>query len=558
MADLPKVNQCIQYQSHDSNDWKNAKVISRGGKVTGVNRFWLNIKNLDDELESCIDFENSVRDWRPLEYPVMFSSLRDDKFLEAKGKELANWKKFKVYEEVPDNGQKYISGRWVYSQKEVDGKMINKARLVCRGFEEDCEVPRDSPTCCKDTIRVGISVIASKQWEICSLDIKAAFLNGELDRDVFMKPPKEANTPGKLWKLCRAVYGLNDASRKWYFRLKAELVRFGCRVSNLDLGLFIYYHESVLYGIMMIHVDDILWAGYERFENDVIDKVRETFNISSECKSSFKYLGLEITHTSNGIYLSQRKYTAELQEIQIENQRKQSVNSPLTELEKTQLRSTIGKLNWLSTETRPDLAYTVSQLASSMKQPTIKSLVYANKIIKYVKQNDVDMFFPKLDLNDICVRCYADASFGTLENGGSQAGVFVEIASGDQISPVSWFSKRIKRVVTNTLAAETLAMSEAVDSAYYISGLLSEILFENKHQIMIEGFTDNYSLHQAAHTMTSVKDRRLRIELGHIRESITKKEFILKWVPTSSQLSDVLTKEGVDSSSLLSHITSSH
>ena len=429
VADLPKLNQCIQYRIPNSDEWKNVKVTSRGGKVKGVNKFWLNVRDLENETESCVDFEHNVEEWKTLEYPVMFSvpTLKEDKFLEAKEKELANWQKFNVYKEVCDEGQKYVTARWVYTEKQVNGQQVNKARLVCRGYEEECEVRRDSPTCSKDTIRTGITVIASKQWEICSLDIKAAFLNGKLDRDVFMKPPKEANVPGKLWKLERCVYGLNDASRNWYFRLKDELESFGCKCSKLDPGLFIYHSNSELCGIMMIHVDDILWAGVDKFEADVIDKVRATFNISSECKSAFRYLGLEVTHTVNGIYLSQRKYVSELQEVPIENHRKQCVNSPLTEKEKTQLRSISGKLNWLSTETRPDLAYKVSQLASNMKNPTIKSLINANTIIKYVKQRNVDMFFPSLEETDLKVRCFADASYGTLEDGGSQGGVFVEI-----------------------------------------------------------------------------------------------------------------------------------
>ena len=71
----------------------------------------------------------------------------------------------------------------------------------------------------------------------------------------------------------------------------------------------------------------------------------------------------------------------------------------------------------------------------------------------------------------------------------------------------------------------------------------------------MEGVTDNYSLYQAAHSTKSVSDQRLRIDLAIIREAINKEEVTLNWVPTSCQLSDVLTKEGVDPSALLSHIT---
>ena len=150
----------------------------------------------------------------------------------------------------------------------------------------------------------------------------------------------------------------------------------------------------------------------------------------------------------------------------------------------------------------------------------------------------------------------ADASFAKLEDGGSQGGVFIEIVSKDRTSPALWYSKRIRRVVKSTIAAETLAMAEAYAAGSLVSALLSEILGESKEKIPVEGITDNYSLYESAHSTKSVSDLKLRIDIAIIREAIIKEELVLNWVPTSSQLSDVLTKEGVDPSSLLSHITS--
>lgn len=557
VADLPKIHQCFQYCTQHSNEWENAKVIGRAGKVNGVNKFWLNIKNLDTEVESALDFKNTVAEWRPLEHQVMLSSLKDDKYADAKEKELANWNRLQVYEEVIDEGQKFISARWVYTEKEIDGERVKKARLVCRGFEEESNVPTDSPTCGKDTLRIGISVISSMEWEINSTDIKAAFLNGkDLERVIFMKPPKEANVPGRLWKLRRCVYGLNDASRYWYFRLREELINLGCKCSNKDPSLFIYHQNSRLHGIMMIHVDDILWAGSEQFVTKVIDQIRATFKISSECRSAFKYVGLEINQTKEGIYLSQKQYASEIEEVKIDNHRKKNLNLPLTDEETSELRAITGKLNWLATETRPDLAFTVSQLGSSRATATVKTLIKANKIVRRVKQHDTYMFFPKMDVDKMKVRCYADASHNKFEDGGSQGGIFIEIVCQDKTSPASWNSKRIKRIVRSALAAETLAMAQAVEAGYLVSAILSDILYEGKQKISVEAITDSYSLYESAHSTKSVEDRKLRVDLGIIRDHITDENLTLNWVPTSSQLSDVLTKEGVDPSALLSHITS--
>ena len=554
---MPKLNQCVQYRSPESNDWHNVKITGRAGKVTGVHKFWLNVKDLDNEAESSLNWKDGVTEWRPLQYDVMLTSLKEDKFEEAKERELSNWNKLNVYKEVDDEGQTFISSRWVFTKKIIGDDVIKKARLVCRGFEEDSEgIRNDSPTCSKDSLRISLSIISSKGWEMNSLDVRAAFLQGkELERDVYMKPPKEAKSPGKLWKLLRCVYELNDASRYWYFRLKDELVKFGCKCSKLDPALFIYHANSQLQGILIIHVDDMLWAGTHNLAVNVIDKLRSTFKISSESRSAFKYIGLELSHDEKGLYLSQKGYVDELNEIHFDKQRKANINSNLSPEEKHTLRSVIGKLNWLSTQTRPDLAYAVSRLGSNLKTAQVKDLLHANKIIRRCKAHDVHMHFPQLDLDNITVRCYGDASFGKLEDGGSQGGVYVEFVSKDKTCPVAWYSKRIRRVVKSTMAAETLAMAEAVDAGKLIGALTSEILYDGKKKIPVEAITDNYSLYESAHSTKSNSDRRLRIDLGIVREMIINQDLVLKWVPACCQLSDVLTKDGVDSSSLISHIS---
>jgi hypothetical protein len=69
-----------------------------------------------------------------------------------------------------------------------------------------------------------LSVASTLSWDVKSIDIKAAFLQGNpLERDVFIQPPLERAEPGKLWKLKRCIYGLCDAPRSWYIRVKDML-----------------------------------------------------------------------------------------------------------------------------------------------------------------------------------------------------------------------------------------------------------------------------------------------------------------------------------------------
>ena len=553
--DLPKVNQTVKFRENDSDDWKRAKILGRGGKANGPFRYCLNIMNLDDNSKRCLDWKQNVSEWKNNTENVYTVAINKGNYENEKQKELENWKTLEVYDEVKDEGQDFVSVKWVFKEKEVDGKPVKKARLVARGFEENADTPTDSPTCAKDNIRLAISLIASMQWRIKSLDIHAAFLRGkDLDRSIHLKPPKEAQCTGKLWKLKRCVYGLNDASRFWYFRVREELSRLGCKHTKLDQSLFFYYTNK-LEGILISHVDDFMYAGTQDFQVNVINNLKQTFKISKENDENFTYVGIEVQQGKEGIYVSQSEYQSKLQEIEIESSRRADKNSTITKEEDEKLGSVIGQLSWLATETRPDLAYDVCELSTSRKTGTVELLLRCNKIIKKAKYNTVFLYYPKLDLDTLAVRCYADASYGNLSDGGSQGGMFIELVSDTGSAPIEWQSKRLKRTPKSTLAAETIAMVDGIEAAYYTSTLLSEIVYNQKKSVPVEAFTDNYSLFEAAHSTTQIQDRRLRIEMSILREGISRNEYKLKWVKTSNQLADCFTKKGSDPSILLEHVT---
>ena len=161
----------------------------------------------------------------------------------AKEKELKSWEDNNVYEVAPYNHQKCISLCWICSLKgNPDATSKPKAQLVAQGFEEENlhEVPKDSPTCSKDTLRATLAIIATNKWELASIDIKTAFLQGnKLSRDVCLKPPVEANCETNFfWKLKKCVYGLSNASLKWYHRVKAFVLANGGKVSDRSICVY--------------------------------------------------------------------------------------------------------------------------------------------------------------------------------------------------------------------------------------------------------------------------------------------------------------------------------
>ena len=129
-----------------------------------------------------------------------------------------------MFNEVDFENQPLISTKWVLTEKSKNGVKVTKARLVAKGFEETlCESRRDSPTCLKENLRLVMAVAACFSWTVFSLDVKSAFLQGkQIDRSVCLKPPAEADTTS-VWELNKPLYGLCDASRKWYLRVKEVL-----------------------------------------------------------------------------------------------------------------------------------------------------------------------------------------------------------------------------------------------------------------------------------------------------------------------------------------------
>ena len=117
---------------------------------------------------------------------------KDISFDDAKLAELQSWKQNEVYQEVPFSNQKYITVKWVRTMKETNEESTPKARLVASGFEEDNqdEIVKESPTCSKDSLRIISAMTAQKCWDLRSIDIRTAFLQGEtLQRNVYLRPP---------------------------------------------------------------------------------------------------------------------------------------------------------------------------------------------------------------------------------------------------------------------------------------------------------------------------------------------------------------------------------
>ncbi|XP_057309994.1 uncharacterized protein LOC130647993 [Hydractinia symbiolongicarpus] len=265
---MPNIKDKVKYTTEVG--WRRGTVHSRAGKASEKYRNWLNIvdkvgnvENLDRTKVEKWDFAEKVSQ----EALICLNKANENDIKSAKEKELNNWIENKVFDKVKIKKQSCISTRWILTEKNVHGQRIVKARLVAQGFEDFKKpIQTDSPTCTKESLRLMLSILACKEWDCNSIDIKAAFLQEKpIEKDIYLKPPKEFQKDGYVWKLNNTVYGLADASRTWYSRVK-----LGVAVSKFDAGLFYYRKDGRLHGIMTTHVDDFCWGGTKRFLNNKI------------------------------------------------------------------------------------------------------------------------------------------------------------------------------------------------------------------------------------------------------------------------------------------------
>ena len=126
-----------------------------------------------------------------------------------------------------------------------------------------------------------MAVAANNKFEIASLDIRAAFLQArKLDRPVFVLPPKDIRKEGILWKLLKPLYGLDDASRRFWLRIKEIFIKMGMKIMEGDEAFYYLHDGTELQGTVLTHVDDFTIAGKYEFVKRVVETVEKELTIS--------------------------------------------------------------------------------------------------------------------------------------------------------------------------------------------------------------------------------------------------------------------------------------
>ena len=246
----------------------------------------------------------------------------------------------------------------------------------------------------------------------------------------------------------------------------------------------------------------------------------------------------------NVISLSQKSYCSLVQPVKIDSEKKKKKEDELTAEEIKDYQSLLGKLNWLACNSRPDLKFEVF-LHSQFKKPKVKDQISLNKVAHNLQKGPEKVMFPKLQLKDLRLICYTDASMGNLDEGVKSCKAYlIFLGDGERCAALSWNSKKIDRVCDNTLEAEARALKFGMTYAMAIAYALQELL---EYDVPIYCYIDSKTLLDACYSSKTVTNPILRRDIALLQQRLEQgKVLSVERVESKKMLADILTKRGVN------------
>ena len=575
---------------HKKSAWYKIRTVEKTRKTTTVNKmptgpYWTVIRDEDDEaigwyewshdwyeegeerpdwiqnyvavLDSDDESEDESPDFDPT-YVVLIPSSqhRHPEVVKAKEREINNFKAYKAFEEVKDEGQERCTSGWVVTEKIMgDGKKGVKARLVIHGNQLSEQVDSDSPTVRKVTMRIMITLAVQYGWKLQSSDVTAAFLQSEvMVRKVHANPPPEARRPGMLWLLLRPMYGLDEAGRCWYITVDLYLATLGGKKCTADPACWVFHHDNKFIGFICLHVDDALHAGAPRFHEHVLKPLFNKFKFGLHQEGDFKVLGWNLRALENGeVAVSQKDYVeAKLKTIDVAKKTTDKLHYLLNEVQTKRLRSAVGALRWMADQTRPDASFACLHLNCVQLNPTFRDVKLYNNTVNNIKNNNYELVFRKLKPDNWRITVFTDASFNNLppDKSGTGGGFITFLSNGfvqgerNRCNILSWKCTKLDQACTNTTEAETIAMANAFSEADMIKEIIMEATLAPEDLINVEVFCDSKNAIENAKSLR-VTDKILpfRGYTAKVRQALnTGKVRKLEQVGDEFQIADNLTK----------------
>ena len=393
-----------------------------------------------------------------------------------------------------------------------------------------------------------LALAALKGWHISGLDVKTAFLYGELEEELYMEQPegfKVKGQEGKVLRLWRAIYGLKQAALAWWKALDKSMGELGFTRLRSDSGIFVNKDQSI---IVIVYVDDVLFLGADKKK---LLKTKELFMKRWECRDlgdAQEFLHMRIRRKDGKIYLDQSAYLQKVVErFNLQNAKPAPTPlpegyqpSPAKENASADLRSryqqVIGSLLYIMLGTRPDIAFAVTKLSQDASNPSKEHLDKALYICRYL------LGTPNYALvydgpEDGGLEAYADSDWASNPNIWKSTSGYVVKLMG---TIFSWNTHVQKTIALSSTEAEYMSLSDTSHQLIWVKNLFSKLGIQ---LAPIPLYGDNQgSIFIASNPVQEKRSKHIDLHYHYIRDVVQSGKIELFFVEGTQNPADMFTK----------------
>ena len=453
------------------------------------------------------------------------------------------------------HGHRAIGMKWIFKvKKDPAGNVIkHKARLVAKGYAQKQGIDFDevfAPVARMETVCLLLALAAHKKWEVHHMDVKSAFLNGDLTEEVYVQqPPGFAvdKDSSKVLKLRKALYGLRQAPRAWNAKLDATLAALGFTRCPQEHGVY-RRGDSSSFLLIGVYVDDLVITGTSTVEIAKFKlQMKQEFEMSDLGLLSY-YLGIEVQQREGEITLCQAAYAGKIVEraglsdcnpchTPMEHRLQLAkLGEDAQTVDATAYRSLVGSLRYL-VNTRPDIIHAVGVVSRHMSAPGKAHWAAVKQILRYIR-GTLDYGLRYKTGASATLHGFSDSDHaGDVNDIRSTSGIVFFIGN----SPVSWTSQKQGVVAVSSCEAEYVAAAAAASQGVWLNRLIGEL--EAKEQPKFLLMVDNKSaIALCKNPVHHGRSKHIDTKFHYTRERIEAGEMDVDHVRTEEQLADILTK----------------
>ena len=481
-----------------------------------------------------------------------------------------------------ERGAVLVGHKWVFKTKrDANGNVVRcKARLCAQEFRDkgkkreqrlwrqrndqlgsgdyDEDVDLYAPVASKAGIRVVAALAALNELMIYQLDVKTAYINAVLDREVYMTAPEGlvGVASGSVVRLKKCLYGLRTSGNRWNNLLNSDLEQMGYRRTQADPSIYVREHKGDVSYVAIV-VDDVLIAAKHEVEyKRVLEVLSKKYKMTDEGLLEY-YVGIEVEQKPGEIILRQRGYTKQV----LERYGMWECNavatpmvgkydrrmSPQTDAEREQMsnvdyRGAVGALRYLADTTRPEIDGAVNTMSRFSNDPGNEHWQGVKRIMRYLRGTlNYGLRYSKDgngEKDGTQLYGYSDADYGGCEDTRrSVSGCIMMLAGG----PVVWASRKQQCVTLSTMESEYVALTMAATEAIWLRNLLGELGEKQCGASILYG--DNVAANlQSKRPGVTRKAKHVDVRYHFIRECVSRCDLDVKHVRSSDNLADVFTK----------------